>query len=513
MVDRAGFDSHAWETTPLGHSSGWSRQLHFMCDFLMCSKQPMFLLWGQERSFIYNSAYQDIWGIASQDALGRPMEEVAGANWSVLEPQVEHVFAGKSFIQTDFPIAVSGQPPRYFDFSYTPVYDYETGKREVLGALCISTDVTARHMAVEELSESREALALTVDNVAEGVALVDSSLALLVWNEPFRRHFGYSRAQITTGMNAMDLMVETARRGDLGEGDPQAIVEALVHSIRSTPHQTLEIQRKNGRVLNLFRQSLSGGRFLLVSQDITDERTAARLKDELVSTVSHELRTPLTAIAGALGIVGAGAAGELSEKADRLIKIAQRNSERLILLVNDLLDVDKLQSGRIEFRLEEADLAELVQASIEHNLPYAQRGGLTLRAEVPQAPVPVCVDRHRMLQVLTNLISNAVKFSPEETEVLVRLEVEGRRARISVIDRGLGIPPEFRDRLFQRFSQHDSTRNRVQQGTGLGLAICKSIVEHHHGAIWLDTKTTQGTTIHVDLPLKPEVGGASGDGT
>ncbi len=196
-------------------------------------------------------------------------------------------------------------------------------------------------------------------------------------------------------MNALGLMLETARRGDLGEGDPQAIVEALVHSIRSNDQAALEIHRTNGRVLSLYRQSLSGGRFLLVSHDITEERTAARLKDELVSTVSHELRTPLTAISGALGIVGAGAAGELSEKADRLIKIAQRNSERLIVLVNDLLDIDKLQSGRMDFRLEDIDLVEIVQAGIEQNLPYAERGGLALRADIPSEPVPVTVDRHR----------------------------------------------------------------------------------------------------------------------
>jgi len=503
MLDSESFANHAWDKTPLGPRDGWSRQLRFMCAFLLRSKQPMFVLWGPERAFIYNPAYLDIWAMESLDSLGQPIAEVARANWDLLAPLVEQTFAGESSIQADFPIAAfPGDSLRYFDFSYTPLYDYETDAGAVIGALCISTDVTARHLAAEEIRESRETLALTVDNVTEGVALVDSSLALMVWNEPFRTHFGYTAEQLQPGMNALGLMLETARRGDLGEGDPQAIVEALVHSIRSNDQAALEIHRTNGRVLSLYRQSLSGGRFLLVSHDITEERTAARLKDELVSTVSHELRTPLTAISGALGIVGAGAAGELSEKADRLIKIAQRNSERLIVLVNDLLDIDKLQSGRMDFRFEDIDLVEIVQAGIEQNLPYAERGGLALRADIPSEPVPVTVDRHRILQVLSNLISNAVKFSPSGGEVCVRLRVEGERARISVIDQGAGVTPAFRTRLFQRFTQDDGSANRVQQGTGLGLAICKSIVEHHHGAIWLDEKTTRGATFHVELPLR-----------
>lgn len=228
---------------------------------------------------------------------------------------------------------------------------------------------------------------------------------------------------------------------------------------------------------------------------------AARLKDELVSTVSHELRTPLTAISGALGILGAGAAGELTDKGERLIKIAQRNSERLVTLVNDLLDIDKLQSGKTEFRLRDENLAELVTVGVEQNLPYAERGGLQLRAEVPAEAVPVTVDRNRILQVLANLISNAVKFSTPGEEAIVRLGVEQNTARISVIDSGLGIAPEFRSRLFQRFTQHDSSSSRVQQGTGLGLAICKSIIEQHGGTIWLDETVEKGAAFHVDLPL------------
>jgi signal transduction histidine kinase len=238
-----------------------------------------------------------------------------------------------------------------------------------------------------------------------------------------------------------------------------------------------------------------------VSQDITDERRTARLKDELVSTVSHELRTPLATISGALGLVGAGAAGELSEKATQLIRIAQRNSERLIALVNDLLDADKLQSGKIEFQRERIDLAELVRAAVEQNQPYGTAAGVAIAAELSARPVPVMADRNRMLQVLANLLSNAVKFSPAGGEVTTRLTADGATARISVLDRGTGVPEQFRARLFERFSQHDGSASRVQQGTGLGLAISKSIVEQMGGSISFEPTSPEGATFHVDMPL------------
>jgi signal transduction histidine kinase len=506
MFDKELFNAHRWEDTPLGPRETWSRHLRYMCDFIHRSRQPMFLLWGPERALIYNAAYQDIWNVPALNGMGLPIEEVMSEGWSVLKPLVDRVFAGESFVRTDVPItnAAIGQQ-RFMDFSYTPLCDFDSGCEDVEGALCISSDVSERHLASQSINESREALALTVSNVTEGVALIDRNFTIVVWNEPFRRHFGYENGRIEIGTNAAELMLETARRGDLGPGDPGVLVAQLVHSIRSTERATLEIQRTNGRVLRLLRQSFSGGHALLVSQDVTEVRTAARLKDELVSTVSHELRTPLTAISGALGIVGAGAAGELSEKAARLIQIAQRNSERLIVLVNDLLDLDKLQSGRISFRFEAVDLAEVVLAGVEQTIPYAERGGQTLRAEVPPHPVPTQIDRHRILQVLSNLISNAVKFSPEGAEVLVRLQVQGRLARISVIDQGIGVPEDFRDRLFQRFAQHESSGTRVAQGTGLGLAICKNIVEHHHGSIWLDKRVQKGATFHVDLPLSEDI--------
>jgi signal transduction histidine kinase len=500
MLDRQSFFAFPWDRTPLGPVEGWPRQLRHVVDALLISKQPLFLLWGRERTFIFNAAYERIWDGDSQAYLGKPMAEVTGPAWAVVGPMVERVFEGESFLETDFKIAREPEgTTRYVDFSYTPLRDYECG--EIVGALCICSDVTDKVRAAETNRQEREILALTVENVTEGVALVDTDLTFVLWNEQFLNHFGYEAGEIRMGMNAMELMLKTAQRGDLGPGDPFAIVEGLAHSILSTESARLEIQRTNGVVLNLYRRTISGGRFLLVSSDVTDERKAARLKDELVSTVSHELRTPLTAISGALGMVAAGAAGELPASAAKLVGIAHRNSERLASLVNDLLDIDKLQSGKVEFHMEPVDLGELVRVSVEQYQPLAEKAGLALEAEAPDAAIVVCADRHRILQVLTNLISNAVKFSPSEQTVVVRAAALADRARISVIDKGIGISEEFRTRLFDRFAQEDGTTSRVQQGTGLGLAISKSIVEAHGGSIHLESEVSKGTTFHVDLPL------------
>jgi signal transduction histidine kinase len=287
----------------------------------------------------------------------------------------------------------------------------------------------------------------------------------------------------------------------LGPGDPDQIVAGFVESIKTTDSRRIEITRNDGRVLDIWRKSIEGGRFILTARDVTAERQTARLKEELVSTVSHELRTPLTAISGSLGLLAAGAAGELPAKAANLVKIASKNSSRLARLVDDLLDLDKLQSGKLQFHLVETDLAALLQEAREQNAPYAEKLGITLKIETLSDRLMSCVDPDRLLQVMSNLISNAAKFSPSGGEVVVQLAEDGEMARISVIDQGSGISAEFRERLFNRFAQEDASSQRGQSGTGLGLAITKEIVEQHGGTIELDPTVTRGSTFHVRLPL------------
>jgi len=353
----------------------------------------------------------------------------------------------------------------------------------------------------EKAAEQGALLQLTVENVSEGVALVDNDLRMILWNDAFAEMFGYAPGQVREGVNAADLMKITAERGELGPGDPQQIVDAFVASIKSAPSRRIEITRSDGRVLDIWRKSLEGGRFIMTARDVTAERQTARLKEELVSTVSHELRTPLTAISGSLGLLAAGAAGELPAKAEGLVKIANNNSKRLARLVDDLLDLDKLQSGSLKLHLKETDLAALLTEAKQQNDPYAEQLGVSIELRPPSHPIAVRVDDHRILQVMSNLLSNAAKFSPAGGTVRLEAEAGDDWATISVADDGTGISPEFRERLFSRFAQEDASSDKRHSGTGLGLAITKEIVDRHGGSIEVDSEVGRGSTFRVSLPL------------
>ncbi len=236
-------------------------------------------------------------------------------------------------------------------------------------------------------------------------------------------------------------------------------------------------------------------------REVTKEKAAARIKDQLVATVSHELRTPLTAIIGSLGLLQAGVAGALTEQSARLVTMARNNGDRLVKIVNDLLDMEKMQSGKLDYDFAPVDLARLIGEVVAQNHSYTQGFGVEVRIAGDDAPVTVLADEGRIAQVLTNLISNAAKFSPRGSEVLLKLERLADTARISVIDEGRGISEAFREHLFARFSQDRDSAVPGHPGSGLGLAISRSIVEAHGGTIRLDETAKIGSTFVVELPL------------
>jgi len=244
-----------------------------------------------------------------------------------------------------------------------------------------------------------------------------------------------------------------------------------------------------------------GDRRMLVAvvRDVTERKRFERLKDEFLSTVSHELRTPLTSIVGSLGLLLGGAGGALGDKAAHLVGIAKRNGDRLILLLNDILDLERIAAGRMEFVFEPVDPVALAADAIEQNRPFAEAYGVSLMLDAASVPA-AHADRHRIAQVLTNLLSNAVKFSPAGSEVTVRVSDEGRSIRTSIVDRGRGIPEAFRDRIFQRFAQADAGDARTKGGTGLGLSIVRSIVEQHGGRVGYESVDGAGSTFWFDLP-------------
>jgi PAS domain S-box-containing protein len=234
--------------------------------------------------------------------------------------------------------------------------------------------------------------------------------------------------------------------------------------------------------------------------DITERKRSEQMKNDFISTVSHELRTPLTSIRGSLGLVAAGAAGEIPPKVAGLIKIAHNNSERLVRLINDILDIEKIESGRMPFEPKPMAIRPLIEQSIEGSGGYLANRNVLVVLDDQALGAKAAVEPDRLHQVTLNLLSNAIKYSPQDGKVTVRLTRQGSMIRISVIDNGPGIPQAFQSRIFGKFEQADSSDSRQKGGTGLGLSIVKAIVDRLGGAVSFDTGPDTGTAFHVDLP-------------
>jgi signal transduction histidine kinase len=234
--------------------------------------------------------------------------------------------------------------------------------------------------------------------------------------------------------------------------------------------------------------------------DISERKRVERMKKEFISTVSHELRTPMTSMNASLSMLAQGMAGELPADARMLIDIACQSTERMIRLVNDMLDMDKIESGNIQFAIAPQPLQPLLRQALDAVGGSAADRGVRTVVDGDTAGIDVLADHDRIIQVLVNLLSNAIKFSPAGGVVHVRVEQEEQGVSIAVCDQGKGIPAEFQDRIFEKFAQADSSDSRRREGTGLGLAICKAIVDQHGGDIGFISAPGHGTQFFIVLP-------------
>jgi PAS domain S-box-containing protein len=248
--------------------------------------------------------------------------------------------------------------------------------------------------------------------------------------------------------------------------------------------------------------------------DITAERDAAVMKNEFVSMVSHELRTPLTSIKGYVDLIAEGDAGEINEIQREFLGIVQENSNRLVSLINDILDISRIESGRVHLRVDPLDMTEIIQGVVDTFRTLAKNSDIELMW-VAEEPMPRAAgDRDRIGQVLMNLVSNAIKYSPGGGSVTIRARQDGEEVIVSVLDTGIGISPEDQEKLFTKFYRVDSSLTRDIGGTGLGLSICKSVVELLGGDVGCHSTAGKGSTFWFSLPIasceivrKPELEG------
>lgn len=350
------------------------------------------------------------------------------------------------------------------------------------------------------------------DGAIDAIITLNPSGSIETVNSAAERMFGYSALELDR--RDVSLLVDIATNG---EGEFLKRLGASRGALRDGLLRQMQATRKDGQTFPVdvalgAMQLPNGTHVVAVVRDISERRRIEQLKDEFVSTVSHELRTPLTSIAGSLGLLAGGAAGPLPEKAARLIQIAQANSQRLVRLINDILDIEKIESGKLRLEMTSLDLRDIAARAIDGVQGYAEELGVQLTLAEGEA-APVRGDADWLIQVVTNLLSNASKFSPQGGEVRITVDPEMRVARLSVADHGPGIPDGFRARIFSKFAQADGSDTRDKGGTGLGLAIAREIAERHGGRLWFESAEGEGATFHLDLPLAGEnADGFEGEG-
>lgn len=357
--------------------------------------------------------------------------------------------------------------------------------------------ISGRTQHITNLVEQRtKELAAILENAVESILVVDERGIIQKANPAAAQLFRYPLAQFSS-LHIADL-VPVLHHKFMGREEEFNAADLRECIGRCRDGSNVEIELSVSPVAIHERKF-----FTFIIHDATAKRKVDRLKSEFISTVSHELRTPLTSIKGALSIVSSGSLGELPAKVGDLLVIASNNADRLNRLVNDILDVDKLEFGNVVLSMKPSAIYQLLQTSIEQNLGYAARYGVNLQLELPtdETDVLVNLDADRFLQVMANLLSNAIKFSFLDGVVRVKLERKERFVRVSVTDEGEGMAEDFRQRIFQKFAQVDSSDTRRRDGTGLGLNITKVIIERMGGKIDYHSVLGKGTTFYFELPL------------
>lgn len=368
-------------------------------------------------------------------------------------------------------------------------------------------NLTEQQLALKDSSDRLQAI---FQNAADGIIMIDDTGKIEALNPAAVAIYGHPANEVV-GKNGKFFSPP-------GQPDLLGLAMSRKEFLETGCLRTeTERMRKDGSLfpaeLAISEYYHAGRRKLIVIvRDISERRKMERMKSEFISTVSHELRTPLTAIRGALGLVVGGAMGGIPEKISALLGMAHKNSESLTRLINDLLDIQKIEAGKMDFAFELLNLQTLLQTAVANTQSFAHSMETEIRIENNAGSALVMVDAGRFQQVMANLLSNACKYSPPGVAVQVlTLQTHDNLIRIEVIDHGSGIPESFRERLFQKFSQADSSDTRAKGGTGLGLAISQAIMRQMHGDIGYymnDDPAQPGTHFYVDLPLhKDELAG------
>jgi PAS domain S-box-containing protein len=358
--------------------------------------------------------------------------------------------------------------------------------------------------ALTAVRENEHRIQTIIETAQDAFIGMDLQGNITDWNSQAEKMFGWRHDEIIGRSLAKTLVPERfmesydkAIQTYYSTGEVEFTKKRLERLVLTRSGEEVPVEMTIGLV-----ESHKGRFFGAFLHDISERKKVERMKNEFISTVSHELRTPLTSIRGSLDLLSAGAVGTFPDTAKNLLDIAKKSSQRLVRLVDDILDIEKIDAGGMQFNMVKQRFEPLVAQAIEATQSYALQFNVKLVLQTEPVDGEVTIDADRIVQVIVNLLSNAVKFSSSGASVQINLVQLPGRVRLSVIDTGEGIPEEFRGRIFGRFAQVDSSDSRKKDGTGLGLSICKSIIEEHGGYIDFQSQYGVGTEFYFELPLE-----------
>ncbi|NJK61539.1 MAG: PAS domain S-box protein [Synechococcaceae cyanobacterium SM2_3_1] len=447
---------------------------------------------------MFNQGAERTFGYTAQEVIGQPLTLLLPKNYQSNHQQDVRSFSGDRNTSQHMVGPAGGVWGQRKNGEVFPAEASisRLNTRDGLLFTAILKDITERRQAEQALRRSQNLLQQIIDNSPSLISVMDLEHRHLLVNRSYAEFLSLSKDALI-GQSIYDVwppevagVIATNNQKTLNLNTPIQVEEILVRGDR--PHTYLS------SIFSL--QGEDGNPYAIcgISTDITSRKLVERLKDEFVSVVSHELRTPLTSIHGSLKLLATGQLGDMTQEGQEVLDIAADNTERLIRLVGDVLDLERIESGRYRLQKSRCQAASLLSQAVDIVRPMADRHGIALQIKAPTVMVWAAPDP--ILQTLTNLLSNAIKFSSANTTIWLEVWDEETQVRFSVRDQGRGIPADRLESIFERFQQVDASDSRIRGGTGLGLAICRSIVEQHGGKIWVESILGEGSTFYFTLP-------------
>jgi len=457
--------------------------------------------------FVYMSENVEIaTGVPAKWHIGKVRFELLGEclNEEDLSAHIEALKAHKPFY--DFRYKRKGPHEEcWISTSGEPFFD-EAGSFN--GYRGVGRDISNEVALSYEAKQSKNRLLHAIEIIDEGFVYYDKDDRLVMCNEKYRAYYPKSRDLIVPGARFEDIIRQGALRGEYeaAQGRVEEWVEERV-ALHLQSNTIVEQKHSDGRWLRIAERKTPDGGIVGFRVDITELKNAnlsaekaSKAKSEFLATMSHELRTPLTSIKGSLRLLEYSLKEKCSSKESEMLAIAIRNSDAMLLLVNELLDYEKIISGALEIETAPHEICDLTSRVIEDNLGYAKLQSVDFLFNVPEFTVFADVHEHRFEQILRNLLSNAAKFSNAQSDIEISIARKNGSVIVSVQDHGPGIPDEFKNEIFNHFTQLDSSSSRENSGTGLGLPISKALTEGMGGKIEFETKVGVGTTFFVSFP-------------